>query len=131
MPWTHECYQTLTEVDLLEEYYEDFFEENTTEARKVASELGVTYLLETGDFLTDKWNRDLDNGIEVDLEEGLSQEEKEKLKEERTKALAASGYVEPEAKTSLSGTKWFQQAINAEPEDNRFVDLLKDIKPNG
>lgn len=81
----HEIAQSQTLPDLLVEFYEDYFTKNPSEARKVRSKGGDFFFEETGDPLIDKWERELQSGITPDLEEGLSQKEKEKLRKEREK----------------------------------------------
>ena len=83
LPWTHECAQDSTIEDLLIEYYEDYFESFPDELRKERSVDGEFYFEELGDPLLDKWEEELRRGVTPDLEEGLSQEEKSKLRKER------------------------------------------------
>jgi hypothetical protein len=66
------------------EWYEDFFEKNPNEMRAMKKDAdGNIVFDETGDELFDKWEHELSLGLQPDLEEGLSVQEKEKLKKER------------------------------------------------
>lgn len=94
LPWTHECAQSSTLEDLLVEYYEDFYEKNPSEARKVFSENGEFFFESTGDPLLDKWEEELQKGLIPDLEEGMSAADKEKLKAERASVRRARGAAE-------------------------------------
>ncbi len=70
-------------ADHLVEFYEDYYSEHPGEARKVTSKDGEVIFTETGDPLLDKWEQEFSKGVIPDMEEGLSQEEKEKLRKER------------------------------------------------
>ncbi len=94
LPWTHECAQEATLEDLLVEYWEDYYEANPGEARKAFAENGEFYFESTGDPLLDKWEEEQRKGLIPDLEEGMSQEDKAKLKEEREKMRRARGAAE-------------------------------------
>ena len=87
LPWTHELAQSATYSELLIEYYEDWFEESPSEARKaLTGEDGEYYFETTGDPLIDKWEDEVRRGLIPDLEEGLHPREKAKLAKEREMA---------------------------------------------
>lgn len=85
-PWTHELYQNSNEFDLLVEFYEDYYEENEAARLDIyRNEEGEVEFLGTGDNLLDKWEKELSQGLDPDLTEGLPQEELTKLDKEKTK----------------------------------------------
>lgn len=87
LPWTHELFQNAIPFDLMVEYYEDLFEEDPhAQLDSLRGDDGEIVIDDTGDPLFDKWERELAKGLEPDLEEGLADEEKEKLKQERVKS---------------------------------------------
>jgi hypothetical protein len=53
------------------------------------SKNGVFYFQDTGDPQLDKWEKELAQGLVPDLEEGLSSEEKAKLRKERQQVKRA------------------------------------------
>lgn len=84
LPWTHESAQNSTLDELLVEYYEDLFEKNPSAARKALSDSSGEFFFEDDeDPLIQKWENELKRGLIPDLEEGLSQDEKAKLRSER------------------------------------------------
>lgn len=83
LPSNHKLFQETTLVDLLIEYYEDEFHENKLEAYR--DESGEYFLGDTDDELFNKWEKELQMGIDPDLTEGMSDEAKEKLKKEQEK----------------------------------------------
>lgn len=125
LPWTHECAQSATLEDLLVEYYEDFYEKNPSEARKVFSEDGEFFFESTGDPLLDKWEEELQKGLIPDLEEGMSAKDKDKLREERASVRRARGaadelFKEPDEKRLRE-----YQSKFASPGTKREQDLLQ------
>jgi hypothetical protein len=75
--------------DLLVEFYEDYYTDHPDEARRVVSKGGDFVFTDTGDPLLDKWETEFAKGVIPDLEEGLSSQEKERLRKERQKAKRA------------------------------------------
>jgi hypothetical protein len=97
LPWTHELAQSATLSDILVEFYEDYYTEHPEEARKITSADGEVVFTETGDPLLDKWEQEFAQGLTPDMEEGLSSQEKDKLRKEREKskrARQAAGQLE-------------------------------------
>ena len=89
LPWTHELAQDALTEDLLVEYWEDYYEEHPHEAREHFTKGGELYFEPTGDELIDKWEEEWAKGVIPDLEEGLSPQERERLRQERARARAA------------------------------------------
>src|SRR5690348_6163998 len=58
IPWTHEAAQDQPPIDLLTEFYEDYFETNPKELRAYLEEQGNYSFDETGDALLDKWEQE-------------------------------------------------------------------------
>jgi len=75
IPWTHEAIQNQTFIELLTNYWEDYYIEHPLEAKKSPS---GEVVFQTGDPLIDKWEQELAMGLNPDLTEGFSSEEKEK-----------------------------------------------------
>lgn len=84
LPSTHELFQQATPFDLLTEYYEDLFDDDSMAALDaIRGEDGEVVFEDLDDPLLAKWERELAQGITPDFEEGLSEKEKDKLKKER------------------------------------------------
>lgn len=72
------------------EFYEDIFEQDPTQALEAARTLeGEVLFEETGDELIDKWERELAMGLDPDLTEGMSQENKDQLKKDQDRSKRA------------------------------------------
>lgn len=84
---------------------------------------GEIVIDDTGDPLLDKWERELAMGLEPDLEEGLSEEEKQKLAGERNKSKkvrsAATEALVNDDFTQLANDPRYQSKVVAvgSPED--------------
>lgn len=102
----------MTLFELLVEFYEDIFEDNSDAMLDAArDEDGEVYFEETGDPLIDKWEREIRMGIEPDLGEAFSTEERKKLDKEKEKFRRAR-----EARQQLDGIdERFDQAIKEDP----------------
>lgn len=84
LPSTHELFLQSTLFDLLTEYYEDVYDDDTMAALDaIRGEDGEVVFEDLEDPLLAKWERELSQGITPDFEEGLPQKEKDKLKKER------------------------------------------------
>lgn len=85
LPWTHECIQEQTLLELLVTYWEDYYEEHKLEANRSADG-EVTF--STGDPYIDKWEQEIAMGLEPDLLEDLPSwhREEAKPKEEQSKS---------------------------------------------
>ena len=115
LPWTHELAQASTYSDLLVEFYEDYYSDHPEEARKVSAKDGEVVFTDTGDPLLDKWEEELSKGVIPDMEEGLSSEEKEKLRKERELSRRARKQV---------GQLGFEENYGAKPNpqfNSKFV----------
>lgn len=88
------------------EYYEDSLDDDPyAMLDAMRGEDGEIVLSDTGDSLLDKWERELAAGLEPDLEEGLSDLEKEKLRKEREKKSKIKGIVAEAAVINEDFTK--------------------------
>jgi hypothetical protein len=85
LPWTHETCQELSVFELMVMFWEDYYRKNPTDAKRTAS--GEVFF-NTGDPLLDKWEKEIAMGIEPDLMEGLSHEEREKEKKALERLIA-------------------------------------------
>ena len=70
----------MTLLELLTDFWEDYYQKNPVDAKRLPS---GEVMFQTGDPLLDKWERELAEGLEPDLMEGLSPEER--AKEERAR----------------------------------------------
>lgn len=70
----------MTLLELLTDFWEDYYQKNPVDAKRLPS---GEVMFQTGDPLLDKWERELASGLEPDLTEGLSPEERKK--EEKAK----------------------------------------------
>jgi hypothetical protein len=59
-------------------YWEDYYDQNPIEAKRVAGGKEVKFV--TGDPILDKWEAEIAAGLEPDLMEGLSPEQRDKEK---------------------------------------------------
>jgi hypothetical protein len=75
LPWNHEAAQELTIFELLIGFWEDHYNKNPMAAKRTAS--GEVFF-STGDPLIDKWEREISMGLDPDLLEGKSPEERER-----------------------------------------------------
>jgi len=69
IPWNHDCIQSQTEFELLTSFFEEYYEKNKIEAH--TDEKG-NVLYATGDPLVDKWEKEISQGLNPDLQEGLA-----------------------------------------------------------
>lgn len=92
LPSNHSLFLDSTPFDLLVEYYEDWFEDDPAAVLDtMRGEDGEVVFEDLEDTLLAKWEHEVSQGAIPDLEEGLSNEAKEKLAAERTKYAKASG----------------------------------------
>jgi hypothetical protein len=84
-PWTHELAQEATTSELLTEWWEDYLDEHPEKIYEILSNGGVFTFGETGDPLIDKWEREIAQGLDPDLSEGLPKAAKDENK--KTKSL--------------------------------------------
>ena len=68
LPWNHDCIQSMTMFELLIGMWEDHYKENKIDSFRQAD---GEVLLETGDPLIDKWERELAQDLTPDLTEGM------------------------------------------------------------
>lgn len=76
IPWNSPYLQTRTIDDLLIEFYEDYYENNPKEQLKDAKNEDGEIVLDTGDRILDKIERDLALGLDPDLSELLPANER-------------------------------------------------------
>tara|TARA_Y100000310_G_C20576338_1_gene760598 strand:+ start:120 stop:560 length:441 start_codon:yes stop_codon:yes gene_type:complete len=62
-----------TLLEIITEFWEDYYTDNPKEALRDGDRII------TGDPLIDKWEKELEKGLDVDLSEGLTEEEHERL----------------------------------------------------
>lgn len=91
---THDAFQDLTPFELLVWFWEDHFERNPIEAKKVGVDEEVQFV--TDDPLINKWEDEIARGLVPDLMEGLTNEQRqrernslEKLKNRKTQIKKA------------------------------------------
>lgn len=85
-PSTHRLFQEAVLFDLLVEYYEDLYDDDSVAALDaIRGEDGEVVFEETGDPLLDKWERELAAGLTPDLEEGFSDAAREQLNRQKAK----------------------------------------------
>lgn len=75
LPWTHECFQSQSLFELLISFWEDYYDRNPIASRTTAD--GNVVFANTGDPLIDKWERELAQGLQPDLLEGLPPKRRE------------------------------------------------------
>lgn len=85
LPWTHETCQDYTYIELLTLFWEDYYHKYPVEAKRISDGKEVKFV--TGDPLIDKWEEEIAKGLDPDLTEGLSPED-------RAKELAARFILE-------------------------------------
>lgn len=90
--WKCKEFQESTVHELLTDFYLDYFLEHPNEALKFESEHGGV-VFETGDPLIDRWEQQIAQGLEPDLTEGLSEKEKEYLKNNSDKLSLQKGNI--------------------------------------
>jgi hypothetical protein len=78
LPWTHSCIQEQTQLELLISFYEDYYHKNKIETHR--TEDGEV-MLETGDPVIDKWERELAQDLEPDLLDGMSDEYRKRFED--------------------------------------------------
>lgn len=76
LPWTHNAFQELTLLELLTMFWEDYYQKHPVDARRTKD--GHVVFSNTGDSLIDKWEKEIAMGLDPDLLEGVSVEEREK-----------------------------------------------------
>lgn len=74
IPWNHDVFQERTLFEVLVDLWEDYYLENKIASRM--TEDGHVVFSNTGDPLIDKWEEELARGLEPDLLEGVSPEER-------------------------------------------------------
>ena len=72
-------------------FWEDYYHNNPIDAKRTPS--GEVFF-STGDPLIDKWEREISMGIEPDLLEGLSPEQREKEQKALTRLLVRKGKMQ-------------------------------------
>ena len=77
LPLSHEAFASWSLLDLLTGYWEDYYAKNPTEAKRSADGKEVKFV--TGDPLIDKWEDEIAKGIEPDLTEGLTVQDRERV----------------------------------------------------
>lgn len=89
-PWTPSNIEDFTILELLTEFYEDVFEKDKTALFEASrGEDGEIMFESTGDDLIDKWEQEIAAGLEPDMTEGMTAEDKAELsKEAATKVKA-------------------------------------------
>lgn len=105
--------------ELLVEYYEDLFEDDpyaVLDAMRGAD--GEIVFEDVEDPLIAKWEQELAAGLEPDLEEGLSDREKQKLAKERAKAQAVKG----KAEQVVANDDFTKRASTAQRPDARMYE---------
>ena len=73
-------------LDLLIAFWEDYYQRNPIETRRGKD--GKVVFANTGDSLIDKWEKEIAQGLEPDLLEGLSPEERERERKAREKLFS-------------------------------------------
>ncbi len=97
LPPTSAEYLAYTVEELLVEFFEDYFERHPDQQirREVHERSGHAYFV-TGDPLVDRWERELAEGREPDLDEGLTAEQRAaedaQLEEGRRSRIEAAGF---------------------------------------
>lgn len=92
LPSTHRLFQESTVFELLTEYYEDLYDDDTMAALDAIRGEDGEVVFDDSDFddpLLAKWESQIAQGIDPDLEEGMSDKAKEKLKQERERKRGA------------------------------------------
>lgn len=79
MPWSHDAFQQMTVLELLTDYWEDYYKKRPIEAKR--TEKGDVVYANTGDDLIDKWEQEISRGLAPDLYEGLPSERRVKLQQ--------------------------------------------------
>ena len=102
LPSNHELFQTSTVWELLVDFWEDYFHNNSLEAYR--NEDGQIQFVETGDELIDKWEQELAEGKTPDYMEAFSPEDVNKLNELRMRGTTKFGKSIPRPATTLKHT---------------------------
>jgi hypothetical protein len=76
LPSSHELFQKQTLEELLTSFWEDYYLKNKIATHTTKD--GQVVFSNTGDALIDKWEREYAMGLEPDLLDGVSPEEREK-----------------------------------------------------
>jgi len=109
----HDLAQSQSIVELTTEFYEDYYTEHPTEALKVLGKSGDLFFLDNEDPLLAKWESELAEGIDPDLTEGMSIQEKDKIKNikqglivpQNTRTMPKSNIVDIQEMNSRCGIK--------------------------
>jgi len=80
LPWSHDAFQQLTVLELLTDFWEDYYRRNPVETRRTES--GDVVYANTGDPLIDKWEQEIARGLVPDLYEGIPQKKKDRKRQE-------------------------------------------------
>lgn len=83
LPSNHNLFVSRTLFDLLVEFYEDYFDRNPMEVHRQAD--GQIQFKDTGDPLIDKWEQQIADGIEPNLDEAFSEHSLKALEKVRAK----------------------------------------------
>lgn len=118
------------------EFYEDHFEAHPEEARKHVAGDGEFYFTETGDDLIDKWERELSQGLQPDLEEGMSAQAKARLQTEKQKhSKPAPPKDDPRLRSKFVRPGSQEEAAlrksKTVSKTDVWTDLLHDVNDNG
>lgn len=96
LPWISLYLEDQTIFELLVEFYEDRFEEDPQamllSGKNAEGEYDFSDAID--DPLFAKWEKEINQGLTPDLEEGLSEKAKEKLKKERALANKAQALAQ-------------------------------------
>ncbi len=95
LPPTSDEYLRYTPEELIVEFFEDYFESHPAERleRQVHEASGQPYFV-TGDPLIDKWEREIAEGREPDLDEALTPAQRETEESHLARLRAAAGELE-------------------------------------
>lgn len=90
LPWSHPLAQQSTLFELEVEFWEDLFEEHPDEMLDVWKDAdGNIAVPSIGDKLVDRWLNQMARGIDPDLEEGYSQEQRAANERDRARRRRA------------------------------------------
>lgn len=89
LPSNHECFLDSSPIELLTEFWEDFFYDSPIEAYRQPD--GTVKFEDTGDPLVDKWEKELADGKIPDYMEAFTPEQLERLQSLRTRGKTKFG----------------------------------------
>jgi hypothetical protein len=98
LPLTHEAFQDLTLFELSIWFWEDYYQKYPLEAKREGGEHVQFY---SEDPLIDKWERELAQGLQPDLTEGMSPQQRER--ERRALARMESKHIGVEKAEQAGG----------------------------